>query len=249
MILCVCPNPSIDTLITVDDFAPRRVHRARKEERFPGGKGVHVALAAAELGAEVTLLAFWAGATGQWIRDECEKLGADCVGQQINGWSRSCITLKSAGEYNETELLGIGPDVKPADIAAFEALFRTRASSAKVVTMSGSWPRGAGDESYSRLLKNLNRPVMLDFAGESLKLALNAHPQVVHLNQTEAREMTGEADPAAAAKILARQGKPLSSPPGRTARSSPMPLKTCTPRAKWMSATALSVPAIVYWAG
>src|SRR5687767_13151705 len=118
MIVCVCPNPSIDTLVTIDDLSPGQVHRANKEERFPGGKGVHVALAAAELGCEVTLLAFWAAPTGEWIRQQCESAGVRCAGPQVAGWSRSCITFRSQGRYNETELLGVGPQIGTDDIHA-----------------------------------------------------------------------------------------------------------------------------------
>jgi tagatose 6-phosphate kinase len=71
MILCLCPNPSVDTYVWVGSFEPGQVNRVRKEQRFPGGKGVHVALAAAELGEEVCLLGFWGGPTGKWNRRSC----------------------------------------------------------------------------------------------------------------------------------------------------------------------------------
>ena len=56
MLLAVCPNPSVDYSIWIDSLEPGKVHRATREERYPGGKGVHVAMAAAELGEDVTLL-------------------------------------------------------------------------------------------------------------------------------------------------------------------------------------------------
>ncbi len=66
MIVCACPNPSIDSLLHCDGWQPGGVNRVRDEQRFPGGKGVHVALALAELGCEVQLVGIWGGPTGTW---------------------------------------------------------------------------------------------------------------------------------------------------------------------------------------
>jgi tagatose 6-phosphate kinase len=207
MILCVCPNPSIDTLVTVDDLAPGKVHRATKEERFPGGKGIHVALAARELGCDVTLIAFWAGPTGTWIRQECEQRGIRCEGPTVPGWSRSCITFRSSGSYNETELLGVGPTVDPADVDQLQASVAKLAARATVITLSGSWPNGAPVDAYARLIKATSSPAMLDCTGAGLKSALAAHPYTLHLNRDEANEVTGGADPAIAAQRLAKSCK------------------------------------------
>jgi len=38
MILVICPNPSVDTLMEVGKFAPATVNRAQSEEHYPGGK-------------------------------------------------------------------------------------------------------------------------------------------------------------------------------------------------------------------
>jgi 1-phosphofructokinase family hexose kinase len=204
MILCVCPNPSVDTLVTIDDLAPGKVHRALAEERYPGGKGVHVALAARELGAEVTLIAFWAGPTGQWIRQQCEQRGIRCAGVELDGWSRSCITFQSSGQYNDTELLGVGPQLDASHVDEMQAHITELAPQASVIILSGSWPSGAPADAYARLIRAGNKPALLDCAGPMLKPALAAHPDTLHLNRDEANEFTGGADPAIAARRLAR---------------------------------------------
>lgn len=48
-ILVVCPNPSIDTYAWIDGFANGVPNRIKREDRYPGGKGLHVAMALAEL--------------------------------------------------------------------------------------------------------------------------------------------------------------------------------------------------------
>lgn len=58
MILSVCPNPSVDTYWNLHGpLHPGKTHRIGSEQRFPGGKGVHVALAVTELQGKEAVLA------------------------------------------------------------------------------------------------------------------------------------------------------------------------------------------------
>jgi len=82
MILSVCPNPSIDTYAWLDNFESGGVNRIKKLEEYPGGKGVHVALAIAELGGRSKLLANWAGNNGDWIKKECINRNIEISGKQ-----------------------------------------------------------------------------------------------------------------------------------------------------------------------
>ena len=119
MILCVCPNPAIDKFIIIDNFEKGIVNRVREERSFPGGKGIHVALGIKELGEDVALLAFWGGSTGQWIKQECESIGVKCYGPEVDGYTRTCFTIKSNNDFNETEILGDGPIISEKDYSAF----------------------------------------------------------------------------------------------------------------------------------
>ncbi len=207
MILCVCPNPSVDTRVTVDDFSPAQVHRAISEEHFPGGKGTHVALAARELGEDVVLAGFWAGPTGEWIRARCEEQGVQCVGPQVEGWSRSCLTFQSKGVYNETELLGCGPCLEENDVMQLQGAIENLLSRAACLTLSGSWPQGAPRGGYAglvRLAHEYSTPVFLDCTGDEFRRALDEKPFAVHLNREEAAELLGEREPLKAAQLLAQ---------------------------------------------
>ncbi|MEQ8878916.1 MAG: 1-phosphofructokinase, partial [Cyclobacteriaceae bacterium] len=85
MILCVCPNPSVDKYVWVKHFTRGKVNRATQEKSFPGGKGIHVAMGVRELGLEVAVLGFWAGASGQWVKEACKSLGIHCYGPELPG--------------------------------------------------------------------------------------------------------------------------------------------------------------------
>ena len=194
MFLAVCPNPSVDTYVWVNSLAPGEVHRIRKEIRYPGGKGVHVALAAAELGEDVTLLGFWGGPTGEWIKQQCEQRNIRCVGPETEEWTRSCITFKSESEYDETELLGCGPVISIKDYQDFAEVFNQKLSDAEIVTMSGSWPAGAPEDGYAQLILNANNknvPAFLDATGPMFSAGLNEGPFGIHLNRSEVIRFTG----------------------------------------------------------
>ncbi|SDD81994.1 tagatose 6-phosphate kinase [Pricia antarctica] len=49
MILAVCPNPSIDTYAWLTVFKKGQANRISGMMEFPGGKGIHVAMALKEL--------------------------------------------------------------------------------------------------------------------------------------------------------------------------------------------------------
>ncbi len=192
MILCVCPNPAIDTAIMLDDFKPGKVNRAFKELSFPGGKGVHVALGVKELGEEVVLLAFWGGATGRWIRKECEALGIRCYGPEVAGWSRTCLTIRAKNNFDETELLGKGPIINEQEYAAFLKAYESLLEEAELVSMSGSWPENFIGADYCDLIERASKANVrsfVDCSGKALVRALEQRPYAVHINHFEGYEI------------------------------------------------------------
>ena len=208
MILTLCPNPSVDTYAWLDGIQSGAVNRIKREQRFPGGKGVHVALAVAELGEAVSLLGFWGGATGQWIRKTCEERGIKCYGPETEEWSRTCMTFKSENAFDETELIGAGPAISHADFVNFLTEYEKLLPKAEAVTMSGSWPKGAPPDGYAQLLKIAHRAGKLTFVdatGGQLASALDQHPHVVHMNRTEAQEYFKVSDIQQAAFLLAEK--------------------------------------------
>lgn len=207
MILAICPNPSVDTYAWLDGIQPGQVNRIQKEQRFPGGKGVHVALAVAELGEEVSLLGFWGGATGEWIRKTCEARGILCYGPETEAWSRTCVTFKSDNAFDETELLGAGPTIGESDFEKFLRDYEGLIADADAVTLSGSWPKGAPPDGYAQLLRIAHRAgkkTFLDTTGEQLAPALGTRPHVVHMNRTEALDHFREKDIQKSALLLAK---------------------------------------------
>lgn len=195
-LLCFCPNPSVDTYLWVEKLEKGAVTRAQRESRYPGGKGLHVALGIAELGEPAVLLGVWGGATGQWLQSECNRLGVACFGPQLADWNRNCLTIVSPdAETRDTEILGMGPQIGPNDYQRLLADFRELVPQASGIVMSGSWPPGAPSDPYGPFLElahQQEKKVFLDCSGTTLSQALQHRPFAVHVNKNEALAITPE---------------------------------------------------------
>ncbi|WP_034042984.1 1-phosphofructokinase family hexose kinase [Wocania ichthyoenteri] len=202
MILCVCPNPSIDKFIHIDDFSIGKVNRTNKEFSYPVGKGVHVAIGIRELGEQVCLLAFWGGPVGQWVKQECESKGIVCYGPEISDWSRTCLTIQSKNRSNETEFLGMGPIIDALEYAAFLEDYDKLLKKSSLVSLSGSWPKNSFGANYSQLIEKasqLHLKSFIDCSGNILIDALIKTPYAVHINQHYGYDIFKSTDPEAIA--------------------------------------------------
>lgn len=194
MILCGCLNPSIDTFLHVDAVTSGTTNRVRLEESFAGGKGVHVALACRELGEEVVLLGIWGGQRGAWMRRFCEARGVTCAGPVIKKESRMCLTLRTADGFNETEFLGLGPEINAEAAEELNATFGELLPLVHTITLSGSLPPGLPTETYASLAERAraaDRPVLLDVTGKPAQAALRSPLFGLHLNANESRALLG----------------------------------------------------------
>ncbi|MEP3390248.1 MAG: hexose kinase [Reichenbachiella sp.] len=209
MILVVCLNPSIDCLQTYSErFRLGAVNRVATEKKYPGGKGVHVAMAAAEMESKVKLLGFWGGHAGDWMRESCTAKGIEALGIEVEGENRRCITMISADGLDETEILGAGPKITPQDVERFLRLFRQHIKEVDVVVLSGSLPPGCPDDLYARLIEighASDVPTWIDCTGNPLKHALDTNPFGIHLNHKEALAYTNKVDLSEATAVLQQQ--------------------------------------------
>lgn len=199
MILSVCPNPSVDKYLQLPALKAGKVNRSSDEQPFPGGKGVHVALAVNELGEESSLLGFWGGPTGKWIKETCSSHKIDCYGPDIEGWNRTCITINSHSEFDQTEILEQGPAIGKDSIDQFLTNIKTLSTKTMQICISGSWPQGTPDDIYLEIKKICtdNHQLWIDASAGWLKRAADVHPFGIHINLAEAKALfEAEMDPA-----------------------------------------------------
>ena len=75
MIYTVTFNPSLDYIVSVENFQLGLTNRTSSEMLLPGGKGINVSTVLMNLGIESTALGFTAGFTGDEIIRRLEEMG------------------------------------------------------------------------------------------------------------------------------------------------------------------------------
>jgi 1-phosphofructokinase family hexose kinase len=194
MIVCLAANPSIDKLFEVDRLIKGDIHRPLGLVATAGGKGLNVARAAHVLGGEATAVSLLRGHAGKWLEEQLSAEGVPGVFVWTHGESRSSLSVADRESGGLTEFYEHG-SVVPS--AAWVELVHAAASlfpRAGWLTISGSLPRGAPDEGYRDLVVEARAAglvVAVDCEGDRLRLALEAKPDIVKVNSTEARELLG----------------------------------------------------------
>jgi 1-phosphofructokinase family hexose kinase len=194
MIVCLAANPSIDKLFEIERLVKGDIHRPAGFLQVAGGKGLNVARSAAALGADVTAVPLLRGHAGTWLEEQLHAEGVASAGVWALGENRSSLSVADRETGGLTEFYEHGA-VVPA--AAWVELM-DRASGlfdrCSWLTISGSLPRGAPDDGYRDLVREARArgiAVAVDSEGERLRLALDAEPDVVKVNQAEVRELLG----------------------------------------------------------
>ena len=114
MIYTVTFNPSLDYIVSVDDFKLGLTNRTSSELMLPGGKGINVSIVLKNLGLENTALGFVAGFTGDEIQRQVEEIGVNARFIPVDeGISRINLKLQN---IEGTEINGQGPAIAEADI-------------------------------------------------------------------------------------------------------------------------------------
>jgi len=210
VIVCLAANPSIDKLFEIDRLVKGDIHRPQGFVQVAGGKGLNVARAAHALGADVTAAALLRGHAGRWLEEQLVAEGVRGAYVWTHGENRSSLSVADRETGSLTEFYehgAVAPEMAWTELVqvASEAW-----AAGGWLTISGSLPRGAPDEGYRDLVAEARAAgvrVALDAEGERLRLALEAHPDIVKVNQAEARELLGvptarrEEALAAAAKL------------------------------------------------
>ena len=115
MVYTVTFNPSLDYIVTVDDFKLGLTNRTTSELMLPGGKGVNVSIVLSNLGIENTAIYYSAGFVGDEITRCIRESGINAQEIRIDkGCSRINLKLKS---IDGTEINGMGPDISEEDVS------------------------------------------------------------------------------------------------------------------------------------
>ena len=183
MVYTVTFNPSLDYIVSVEDFRLGLTNRTDSEVILPGGKGLNVSIVLSNLGIENTALGFVAGFTeGRGVKSDFIRLR--------EGISRINLKLKS---IDGTEINGRGPRIGREAVG--ELMGRLDAlGEGDVLVLAGSIPGSMPDETYRKIMERLaGRGVMtvVDATKNLLMNVLEYRPFLVKPNSHELGEIFG----------------------------------------------------------
>lgn len=185
MIYTVTFNPSLDYIVTVNDFRLGETNRTASEQMLPGGKGINVSTVLENLRFDNTALGFVAGFTGREIVSKVRELGFQSEFIELDeGWSRINIKMK---DFDGTEINGQGPAISGAALQALlEKLDGLKEGD--VLVLAGSIPASIPETIYAEIMKRLDGKGVLtvvDATNDLLMEVLPYHPFLIKPNQHE----------------------------------------------------------------
>ena len=189
MIYTVTFNPSLDYIVSVENFQLGLTNRTSSELMLPGGKGVNVSTVLMNLGIENTALGFAAGFVGDEIVRQMEEMGVQNGFIRIEeGVSRINLKLKS---IDGTEINGQGPVISPKHV---EELMKRldRLGEGDVLFLSGSIPAprpAAAPPPPPQRLDGRGVQIVVDATKDLLMKVLEYHPFLIKPNNHELGEI------------------------------------------------------------
>lgn len=189
MIYTVTFNPSLDYIVSVNDFQLGLTNRTDSELILPGGKGINVSTILMNLGLDSTAFGFAAGFTGEEIIREVEAMGIRSDFIKIDsGISRINLKLKN---IDGTEINGSGPEISEEKI---EELLRKLdiLGEGDILVLAGSIPASMPADMYSTIMERLqhkNVTFIVDATKDLLINVLKYKPFLIKPNNHELGEL------------------------------------------------------------
>lgn len=191
MIYTVTFNPSLDYIVSVENFKLAYTNRTDSELLLPGGKGINVSTVLKNLGIDSVALGFVAGFTGREITEKLNAMGVanDFIALE-KGFSRINLKLKN---IDGTEINGQGPEIAPDKLEQLLARL-SRLQAGDILCLSGSIPASLPNDIYQRIMASLQAEdvlVVVDATRELLLKVLPYRPFLIKPNNHELGEIFG----------------------------------------------------------
>ncbi len=191
MIYTVTFNPSLDYIVSVEDFHLGVTNRTLDEQILAGGKGINVSYVLRNLGIDSTAFGFLAGFVGEEIRKRIEKDGihADLLMLE-EGVSRINVKLRNA---DGTEINGMGPAIPQDKIMALMEKIKALGQGDCLV-LAGSIPKSVPNTIYMDMMQALQGKgveIIVDATGELLTKVIGYRPFLIKPNHHELGELFG----------------------------------------------------------
>lgn len=179
-------NPAVDISYEVNQLVEDRKVRADRTSYYPGGNGINVARALAELGTPLRCCSVVGGESGDLLlRLLGDTLGSQHTVFRVEGETRVNATLLQKSPPSQYEVDSGGPDI-PADLLEEITNCFLSGSGAGIGVLTGSTPPGVPDDYSRRVAEKIKAQggrAVVDAHGTVLDQALKAQPYLVRLNR------------------------------------------------------------------
>ncbi len=193
MVLVVGQNSTWQRTYRMTELRRGTVNRVQDVLSSAAGKGANACRVLRFYGIEHELLAYAGGPTGNKFHAACVADGLLCRFTSIHNETRVCVTLIEPDRCI-TEIVEPAPPITPAERTAFRQTFHDSLARASLLAIQGTAMIGENDEcfrEFTQTAKSHGVPVMLDSYRTHGRLALQASPEILKINQDELGELTG----------------------------------------------------------
>lgn len=209
-IATVTLNPALD--VSTGTNVVRDTHKLRcTAPRFePGGGGINVARVVHALGGDVTAVFPCGGPAGATLEELLRDAGVPIAPVPIAGRTRESFTVDEAETRLQYRFVLPGPKLGEDEIIALLEAIRALPGSPDYIVASGSLPPECDPKIFHRLA-GLGKRLVIDTSGPALAACEGARaylikPSLRELQELVGRDLTSEADEAAAARDLLDRG-------------------------------------------
>jgi 6-phosphofructokinase 2 len=190
-ILTVTFNPALDITTAVDVVVSGRKLRCDAPRIDPGGGGVNVSRAIAQLGRESIAFAAIGGAIGSEFRERLEREGIDCVWFEMEQTTRQSLAVHDREMSEQFRFVLPGPVWSAADWRDCLRLLRAQFRAGDIVVVSGSLPPGVPPDAHrvlAELLSGSDTQVIADTNGPALAAIASGTGNSIHVLVTDEHE-------------------------------------------------------------
>lgn len=188
-------NPALDKNCAVDQVVAERKLRCDVPYYHPGGGGLNVARAIAELGGQAN--AYWTcgGAVGQLLSQMLDHETVEHYPLNIAAMTRENLIVYERSSERQYRF-GM-PGAKLTDEELEKCIERLAAidPAPEYLVLSGSLPPGVGEETYARVASRMSSTccVVVDTSGPALKRGLETPLYLIKPNMRELGQLAGRA--------------------------------------------------------
>lgn len=188
MIYTVTFNPSIDYIVSMNEFSLGKTNRTTDEKIYPGGKGINVSTVLTNFGIANIALGFIAGFTGDEIHRLSRNRGILCDFIKLPaGNNRINIKLK---DFEGTEINGSGPVIPDKELETLLSQI-DRLKDGDYLVLAGSIPATLPSDIYQIILDHLKEKdinIVVDATKDLLMNTLSYRPFLIKPNKCELEE-------------------------------------------------------------